>query len=139
MCLHCYGIEQGVAHMDYIRLASVGDFQGIRMKSFRLMGRIVAIVRERDGTFWATEIACKHQNADLTTGRFDGDVVTCPRHFWKYDIRTGECLNQNSAPLRKHHLKRIGDELHVSVQPIEAAEQDEDDPMPEIVFKPKSE
>jgi nitrite reductase/ring-hydroxylating ferredoxin subunit len=124
---------------EYVRLGSVGDFQGVRIKSYRMLGRLVGIVREPDGTFWATEIACKHQNADLTTGRFEGDEVTCPRHGWKYDIRTGQCLNQNSAPLRRHHLRRIGDELHVSVHPIEAEVPPEspDDAMPEIVFRPK--
>jgi len=81
--------------MDFIKLATVSDLAGIRMKSFRLMGRIVAIVREPDGTFWATEIGCKHQNADLTTGKFDGDVVTCPRHRWQYNIRTGQCLTRS--------------------------------------------
>jgi nitrite reductase/ring-hydroxylating ferredoxin subunit len=100
----------------------------------------VAIVRDPDGTFWATEIACKHQNADLAAeGTWDGDIVTCSRHFWKYNLRTGQCLNQNSAPLRRHDLKRIGDELHVSVHPIEteSAKNEDDDPMPEIVFREK--
>jgi nitrite reductase/ring-hydroxylating ferredoxin subunit len=124
--------------VDYVRLASVSDFRGVRIKSFRLLGRLVAIVREPDGTFWATEIACKHQNADLAAeGRWDGDVVTCSRHFWKYNLRTGQCLNQPAAPLRRHDLKRIGDELHVSVEPISVDPDGDDDPMPEIVFRPR--
>ncbi len=126
--------------MDFVRLATVDDFRGERMKSFRVMGRLIAIVREPDGTFWATEIACKHQNADLATeGQWEGDIVTCKRHFWKYNLRTGRCLNQNSAPLRRHALKRVGDELHVSLQPIESGKTDpaDDDPMPDIVFRKK--
>ena len=124
--------------MDYIRLAYVRDFDKIRMKSYRVMGKLVAILRERDGSFWATEIACKHQNADLITeGRWDGDTVVCSRHFWKYNIRTGQCLNQNSAPLRRHGLKVIAGELHVSVQPIEENSGPEEEPMPEIIIRPK--
>jgi len=124
--------------MDYVRLAHVRDFDKIRMKSYRVLGKLIAIVRERDGTFWATEIACKHQNADLVNeGVWNGDLVLCKRHGWKYDLRTGQCLNQNSAPLRRHELKMIAGELHVSVHPVEAERGDSEDPMPEIVIRPK--
>ena len=34
--------------MDYIRLAHVADFAKIRMKSYRMMGRLIAIIRERE-------------------------------------------------------------------------------------------
>ncbi len=124
--------------MDYIRLGYVRDFDQVRTKSYRMLGRLIAIIRERDGSFWATEIACKHQNADLISeGLWKGDEVICRRHGWKYNIRTGQCLNQNSAPLRRHHLKVVAGELHVSVQPIESAAAPEEEPMPEIVIRPR--
>lgn len=124
--------------MEYIRLGYVRDFDQVRMKSYRMLGRLVAIIRERDGSFWATEIACKHQNADLVSeGLWRGEEVLCRRHGWKYNIRTGQCLNQNSAPLRRHHLKVIAGELHVSVQPIEQQTAPEEEPMPEIIIRPK--
>lgn len=124
--------------MEYIRLGYVRDFDRVRMKSYRMLGRLIAIVRERDGSFWATEIACKHQNADLVTeGRWEGNLVTCKRHGWQYDLRSGECLNQNSAPLRRHHLKVVAGELHVSMQPIEPEREPEIEPMPEIVIRPQ--
>lgn len=124
--------------MDYVKLATKSDFRDTRIKSFRVLGKLVAIVKDADGTFWATEIACKHQNADLTTGRFRGDTVTCPRHGWTYDIRSGECLTHSSARLRRHGLKVIGEELHVSVHAIEPeAEMTDEDAMPEIVIRPQ--
>lgn len=124
--------------MDYIRLGYVRDFDQVRTKSYRMLGRLIAIIRERDGSFWATEIACKHQNADLLSeGLWKGDEVICRRHGWKYNIRTGQCLNQNSAPLRRHHLKVVAGELHVSVQPIESETAPEEEPMPEIIVRPQ--
>jgi nitrite reductase/ring-hydroxylating ferredoxin subunit len=106
--------------MDYVKLAKVADFENRRIKSYKLLAKAVAIVKEADGSFYATEIGCKHNNADLTTGRFRGDIVTCPRHGWEYNIRTGECLNQNSARLRKHGLKVEGDTILVSLRPIDS-------------------
>jgi nitrite reductase/ring-hydroxylating ferredoxin subunit len=118
--------------MDYIRLAKVSDFDNTRIKSYRIFAKLVAIVKDADGTFWATEIACKHQYADLTEGRFKGDCVTCPRHGWIYNIRTGLCLNQNSATLRRYGLKQEGSDLYVSVAPLEDgyAEIPPDEPPP---------
>ena len=121
--------------MQFIKLAKVGDFAETRIKSFQILGKFIAIVREPDGTFYATEIACKHNNADLTTGRFDGDVVTCSRHGWKYNIRTGECFNQNSTPLRRHALKREGEDLLVSMTPVEPEAPEEDDDLFEVIVK----
>jgi toluene monooxygenase system ferredoxin subunit len=124
--------------MDYIRIGYVRDFDHVRMKSYRILGRLIAIIRERDGSFWATEIACKHQNADLVNeGRWEGSEVICKRHGWKYDLRTGQCLNQNSARLRRHHLKVVAGEFHVSVHPIEDGEAAAEEPMPEIIIRPQ--
>ena len=126
--------------MDYIKLAHRDDFDKTWIKSYQVLGKFIAIVREKDGTFYATEIACKHNNADLTTGEFKDSVVRCPRHGWVYDIRTGECLNQNAAPLRRHDLKIEDDDFYVSVTPVEAAaEQDNDFDMPEIVINKPTE
>ena len=113
--------------MDYIKLAKVSDFDAVRIRSYRVIARNVGIVKDSDGTFFATEVSCKHQNADLTTGRFRGDIVTCPRHGWTYDIRTGQCLNHDSTPLRRYGLRIEGDDIFVSVMPVAAEAPDWDD------------
>jgi len=67
----------------YVKIAKVSEFEGLRFRKYSWLARNVAIFRDADGVFFATEISRKHQNWDLTTGRFDGDIVTCPRHGWK--------------------------------------------------------
>ena len=126
--------------MEFVRIANIGDFDRVRIKSFQLLGKYVGVVKNPDGSFYATEIACKHQNADLTTGRFQGDIVTCPRHGWTYNIRTGQCLNQPSAVLRRHALRVEGDNILVSLYPEDAGgpSAEDVDATPEIIFKPAS-
>lgn len=109
--------------MQYVKLAKISDFDTVRIKSFRVLAKPVGIVKNDDGTFFATEIACKHQNADLSTGRVQGDVLTCPRHGWRYDLRTGECLNHESTPLRRYGLKLEGDDILVSIRPVEETDE----------------
>jgi nitrite reductase/ring-hydroxylating ferredoxin subunit len=118
-------------------LAAVSDFTTTRIKSFRVFGRKLAIVKEESGSFYATEISCKHQNIDLTTGRIEGDMATCPAHRWKYNIRTGRCLNHPMAMLRRHGLKIESGEIFVTPLPLPDAEEEDVDDMDgwEVEFK----
>lgn len=112
--------------MEYVKLARVQDFKHTRIRSYRLLARPVGIIKQRDGSFIATEVGCKHENADLTQGRMEGDVVTCPWHGWKYNLVTGECLRGSSACLRRHGLKIEGDDIYVSLRPLETEPAQED-------------
>lgn len=105
--------------MQYIKVAKTGDFDSVRIRTFTILARIVGVVKDRDGSFYAIEFGCKHQNANLDTGCIRGDVATCPRHGWIYNIRTGECLNQRSAPLRRYGLKVEGENILITMRPIE--------------------
>jgi len=49
------------------------------------------------GTFYVISDACGHDWAPLSRGKLDGHVVVCPRHFARYDVRTGQLL---SGPVR---------------------------------------
>ncbi|WP_163336806.1 Rieske (2Fe-2S) protein [Desulfopila sp. IMCC35008] len=105
--------------MDYVRIGTVKDLGSTKIKSYKIFGRIIAVLKKADGSYEAIEAACKHQGADLTTGERKGWTVTCPRHGWKYDLETGHCLNHDSLPLKKYNLKIDGEDIHVSLQPIE--------------------
>lgn len=105
--------------MQFIRIAKVSDFDKIRCRSYTVLARKVGVFKEPDGSFYAIEAACKHQNADLTTGAIRGDVATCPRHGWQYNLRTGACLNQDSAPLRRYGCKVENGDIYITLLPIE--------------------
>jgi len=107
--------------MQYVKIAKVSDFDGVRFRKYTILARNLAIFKDEEGGFFATEISCKHQNWDLTTGKFEGDIVTCPRHGWVYNIRTGDCLNQDSTRLRKYDVRVEGDDIYISLVPVEDA------------------
>lgn len=105
--------------MDYIKIAKINDFRDKDIKSYTIMGKKIGIVRKNSDDFFAIEVGCKHQNADLTKGAVDGLVVTCPRHGWQYDLETGHCLNHESSKLRRHELKIEDGLIYISLLPIE--------------------
>jgi nitrite reductase/ring-hydroxylating ferredoxin subunit len=39
---------------------------------------------------------CPHAKADLSNAEVvDGNLI-CPRHYWKFSLKDGKCLNNNS-------------------------------------------
>jgi nitrite reductase/ring-hydroxylating ferredoxin subunit len=90
------------------------------------MGRKVGIIRESNSEFYAIEVGCRHQGADITRGHISGDIVTCPRHGWKFNLKTGECLNHNASKLKRYGLKIEDDVIMITSEPLMEDEGAED-------------
>ncbi len=114
--------------MDYIEVATVNEFINQRIKTVTILGRKVGIIKGKNSEFYAIEVGCKHQGADITRGHISGDVATCPRHGWKYNLVTGECLNQNTSKLKKYGLKIEGNVIMITSVPL-TEDNDKDDPL----------
>ena len=57
---------------------------------FSVAGREVLLLRAADG-YHAMDNICPHAAAPIGAATFDGDTVTCRRHFMRFDARTGVC------------------------------------------------
>jgi UDP-MurNAc hydroxylase len=53
---------------------------------------------ERDG--FRMQRFCPHAGEDLTYAIVRDGVVECPRHHWKWDARTGKCIEGGKIALR---------------------------------------
>jgi UDP-MurNAc hydroxylase len=60
---------------------------------------------ERDGL--RMQRYCPHAGEDLTFATVCDGVVECPRHHWKWDASTGECLDGGTVPLRVQALDGV--------------------------------
>jgi UDP-MurNAc hydroxylase len=69
------------------------------------------LVRERENTETIDRDGlrmqrfCPHAGEDLTYATVSHGVVECPRHHWKWDASTGECLDGGTIPLRVEALE----------------------------------
>ena len=43
---------------------------------------------------------CPHQVTDIPHLALDGVRLTCPKHNWSFDVRTGNCTEKGERPLR---------------------------------------
>ena len=45
-----------------------------------------------DGQIYATHNVCTHANALLSNGWLDGDIIECPLHGGRFEVKTGKGL-----------------------------------------------
>src|ERR1700727_2078167 len=51
----------------------------------------LVIGRDRAGRPFALRDACPHRGMPLSDGQFDGELVECCYHGWKFDAHNGQC------------------------------------------------
>jgi len=44
---------------------------------------------------------CPHQVTNIPELALEDCILTCPKHKWKFDIRTGECIQKGNRPLNQ--------------------------------------
>ena len=64
-------------------------------------GRAVALF-DIDGTPVAYDGRCRHRGGPIGEGYVRDGVVTCPLHWWRYDVRTGELISDPSVRLERY-------------------------------------
>lgn len=61
-----------------------------------------AVFVHRAGDDWRVyDSRCPHQSTDIPQLALAGNRLTCPKHDWQFDIRTGACTAHGNEPLRR--------------------------------------
>lgn len=64
------------------------------------------LVANVDGVFYATDDICTHEDASLSSGSLQGELVKCPLHGSRFSLRTGEPVEDPAEePLRCYRVK----------------------------------
>lgn len=71
---------------------------------------LAVAVFDLDGDLVALDDRCLHRGGSLSAGYVRGGVVTCPEHWWRYDLRTGGRLGAPEMHLRRYPVERIDDD-----------------------------
>lgn len=74
---------------EFVMVASVDDLPSGRMTCVKVEGHRLLLANV-DGTFYATDDTCTHEDASLSSGSLHGDYVKCPLHGSRFSLRTGE-------------------------------------------------
>jgi 3-phenylpropionate/trans-cinnamate dioxygenase ferredoxin subunit len=91
---------------DWVRVCLVEDIDREDVIRFDYQDRTFAVYRTPDGTPYATDGLCTHENVHLADGLVMGDQIECPKHNGRFNLCTGKalrapvCVNLNTWPAR---------------------------------------
>jgi len=71
-----------------------------------------------DGRFHAIDNTCPHQGGPLGEGFLDGCRVTCPWHFWQFDVTRGHAPEFPEMTIDRYVVKVEGGDVFVSDTPL---------------------
>lgn len=81
------------------------------------VGGIDVIVANIEGTLFALPNKCTHAGGPLGKGRLAGNIVQCPFHGSKFDVKTGLVV-QGPARNPEPELQVVSDPSGVWVKPL---------------------
>lgn len=55
-------------------------------------GRAIAVFLKEDGTVYAFDELCTHEDGPLAEGKVEGKVIECPWHGARFNMATGKAL-----------------------------------------------
>jgi nitrite reductase/ring-hydroxylating ferredoxin subunit len=79
--------------MTFVEIAGAGDLREGTMKRVDVGGRRILLANVA-GRLYAVDDTCTHEEASLSTGVLQGELVKCPLHGSRFNVRTGQALEE---------------------------------------------
>ena len=98
---------------EFVEVASLDQVPPGSGTSFTVAGKGVAVFNV-DGTIYAMDDTCLHQGSSLGAGKFDGKVVTCRAHGWRYDVTTGNITSSPGYGVASYPAKVVAGKILVA-------------------------
>ncbi len=64
-------------------------------------------VHRADKEWRVYDSRCPHQTTNIPQLALEGCTLTCPKHQWAFDIRSGECIKNGNSPLKSWPSKVV--------------------------------
>ena len=119
----------GTAMSNMIELGKTGDLADGAMKEVSVNGRGFLLARVKD-KYFAADGRCPHMGGNLSLGKLDGTIVTCPRHYSQFDLADGRVIRwtgwtglklslarmmRSPRPLKTYLVKLEGDSIMAEI------------------------
>ncbi|MCX6778332.1 MAG: non-heme iron oxygenase ferredoxin subunit [Candidatus Micrarchaeota archaeon] len=76
-------------------------------------GTKIAIFKVGAG-YYAVDNACTHRSGPLCKGKLDGEVVECPWHGSKFNVKTGAVVGGPATkPVKQYKVRVVGEDIEV--------------------------
>ena len=97
---------------EFQPVGRIAEFAAGQGRMVTVNCRHVALFRLGE-EFFALDNMCLHRGGPLCDGQIKNDVVTCPWHFWSYEIRTGTMVQDPRVGVSRHEVRLDGELISV--------------------------
>ena len=102
--------------LQFVKVGSKRDFEGLAGGKLVEAGGQKIAVFSVGGNYYAIENTCPHAGGPLAEGPLEGDVVTCPWHGSRFNVKTGAVLKPPATRGVKSFPVRVtGNEVEVQI------------------------
>lgn len=102
---------------EFVRVASVDEVRPGGAKRLDINGYRIALFNI-NGSFYAIDDTCTHEEASLSEGPVSGEIVACPKHGSRFHIPTGRVLSLPAVrPVNLYPVKVEGNDVLLSPRP----------------------
>jgi toluene monooxygenase system ferredoxin subunit len=120
--------------MKWKRVCVTADVPEKTLKKFNVDGIDIVIANYEKG-FRGFPPFCPHMKEPLTdSGMLEGTVLTCSKHLWQWDLRTGEMVGMAEKNLLLYEVKTEGDDVMADMETELVYEYDIEDDMDDDDF-----
>jgi 3-phenylpropionate/trans-cinnamate dioxygenase ferredoxin subunit len=94
---------------EFTEVSKTDELKDGTMRAISAEGREILLARVGD-KYYATDNRCPHMEGDLSKGKLEGIVVTCPVHGSQFDISNGRVVRWLKGGL----MSKVGKALKTS-------------------------
>jgi 3-phenylpropionate/trans-cinnamate dioxygenase ferredoxin subunit len=113
----------------FMEAGKIGEFQDGTRKKVMIQGHeiLLAMIENK---YYAVSNRCSHLGGDLSAGKLDGTIITCPKHGSRFDLRDGKVVRwlkgsgvfsavgralKSPRPLDTYNIRAEGDRVMVEI------------------------
>jgi nitrite reductase (NADH) small subunit len=82
----------------------------------RVSDTLTLAVCKLEGTYYAFDGKCPHRGAPLAEGEIQGELLVCPLHHFKFNLKTGRCMMPRHLKLRGFPVREEEGQLRIELQ-----------------------
>ena len=114
---------------EFVEVPGGNELKSGQMKIFNLGKREILLARVSDN-FYAADNRCPHMGGNLSAGKLEKTIVTCPRHHSQFDLIDGHVVRwtdwsgiklslarmvKSPRPVKTYKVKAEGGKVMVEV------------------------
>jgi nitrite reductase (NADH) small subunit len=105
--------EETPALIVTVRPADVPESKPLAV---RVSETLTLAVCKLEDAYYAFDGKCPHRGAPLAEGTISGELIICPLHHFKFNLKTGRCVMPRHLKLRSFPVREEAGELKIELE-----------------------